>query len=314
MPAETLRIATYHAPFSAKGPALLLRDLLRAPDAFADRLSPVLSARPDVLVLTDIDYDGDLAALTALRDVLATGGLDYPHLFAPVPNTGMPTGLDIDGDGRTNGARDAQGYGRFPGDGGLAVLSRVRIRTDEVSDLSDVLWRDVPESRIAPDDPATGVQRLSTAGHWRVPLDTSPRVLNLMMFAATPPVFDGPEDRNGRRNADEVAAWSHVLDGRLGDPVPDPFVIAGLANLDPDRGEGLRDVMRNLLLHTRLQDPQPQGPFGAATADWEEPSPGRLRVSYVLPSADLTVTGSAVEWADNGSPHKLVWVDVSLTP
>jgi hypothetical protein len=51
----------------------------------------------------------------------------YPHRFAAPPNVGQPTGVDLDGDGRTWRARDAHGYGLFSGDGGMAILSRFPI-------------------------------------------------------------------------------------------------------------------------------------------------------------------------------------------
>src|SRR3546814_15576309 len=49
---------------------------------------------------------------------------DLPHRFTAPPNTGVPSGHDLDGDGRTMGPRDALGYGRFPGQYGMAILSR----------------------------------------------------------------------------------------------------------------------------------------------------------------------------------------------
>ncbi|MDJ0823160.1 MAG: endonuclease/exonuclease/phosphatase family protein, partial [Paracoccaceae bacterium] len=101
---------------SRKGPGLLLRDLMRAED---DRLNAAVAtmarAQPDVLVLTDIDYDHGLAALGVLQRALAAQGLELPHIFASKPNTGMPTGRDLDGDGLLGGPRDAQGYGWFSG-------------------------------------------------------------------------------------------------------------------------------------------------------------------------------------------------------
>lgn len=311
--ADALRIATYHAPLSRKGPGLLLRDLVEKPDDFSAFLGPIHALSPDVLVLTNIDYDQGGAALRALQDLLRQGGTDLPFAFSRLTNAGVPSGRDLDGDGRLGTARDAQGYGWFPGDGGMAILSRLPLSEQEMVDFSALLWRDVPETHMAADDPAADVQRLSSSGHWVVPLLSQPRI-NLLVFAATPPVFDGPEDRNGRRNADEIALWTHLLAGKLDIDLTGAFVLAGLANLDPTRGEGLREAMQTLLAHPRVQDPAPQGPHQTATADWAEPRPGKLRVSYVLPSRDLQVLDSGVHWADDGTTHKLVWVDVMMPP
>lgn len=39
----------------------------------------------------------------------------------------MQTGFDVDGNGWIGDARDAQGFGLFSGNGGMAVLSRLPI-------------------------------------------------------------------------------------------------------------------------------------------------------------------------------------------
>lgn len=315
---------------SRRGPGILLRDLMRGDDQARAVAQVVAHVAPDVLVLQGVDYDADLLALTALRDVIAEAGQRYEHVFALPPNTGVPTGLDMDGDGRLGGPRDAQGYGRFRGADGMVVLSRWPVVTDGVRDFSEVLWRDVPGAVLPvvdgapfPSVEAQAAQRLSSVGHWVVPIAHPKGVVTMMTFAAGPPVFDGPEDRNGLRNADEIRFWQVFLDGGFGEAPKERFVIAGNANLDPDAGEGRREVIADLINDPRLQDPlRDAGP----TVDWAEPTPGDLRVSYVLPSADWTVEAGGVFWPRAGaqdhellsfddvtaSRHKLVWVDISF--
>ena len=323
--AEDLRIATYHAELSRDGPGLLLRDIRREDPQVEAAARVVAHADPDVLLLLGIDYDYDLAALAAFADRVAAAGAVYPYRLALRPNTGRATGLDLDGDGRRGGPRDAQGYGRFAGEGGMAVLSRHPIDAAGVRDFSGLLWRDLPGA-ILPDGMAAeiqDVQRLSTTGHWDVPIQLAGvGTLRLLAWHATPPVFDGPEDRNGRRNHDEAALWLRLLDGTLpAAPPTSPFVLLGDANMDPSRSEGRPDAMRLLLAHPGLQDPRPTGAGGLATADFPEPGgPGRTRADYVLPSAGLTVTAAGVVWPEDGDPllavvqaasrHRLVWVDI----
>ncbi len=292
-----------------------------------------------MILLQGIDYDLDGVALSALRDAISAGGPDYPHVFAGHPNSGVPMRVDIDGDGRSDGPRDAQGYGRFSGAGGMAVLSRWPVRL--AADHSEYLWRDLPGSLISADDPGYAVQRLPSVAHWVLtvaPDDQPP--LTLMTFHASPPVFDGPEDRNGRRNHDELAFWLQALDGLPGVDLPDQrFVLLGDANIDPVDGEGRPEAIRGLLSHPRLQDPRPESRHARAlvsseaganadhkgdpaldTANWRDaPGPGNLRVDYVLPSSDWAVTGSGVLWGEpvvrdgKGRPalrHGLVWVDL----
>ncbi|MCA0964473.1 endonuclease/exonuclease/phosphatase family protein [Salipiger bermudensis] len=296
--AEPLRLATWNADLSRKGPGLLLRDLRDG--AGAGVVAEIAAVAPDVLLLTDIDFDHDLAALGALAARLEEAGLSYPHRFAQRPNTGLPTGLDLDGDGRLGGPRDAQGYGRFSGQGGMALLSRRPLRLE--ADFTALLWRDLSRSRMRDDDPAPGRQRLSSDAHWVIGIEGGP---TLLAWNATPPVFDGPEDRNGRRNADEAALWRRYLDGAFGTP-PDRPVLIGNANLDPERGEGLREEMRGLLGDPRLQDPLP----GEATVAWDQTGP--MRVSYILPAAELTVRDAGVRPAIEGQRHRLVWVTLDL--
>jgi len=323
--AENLRIATFHAELSRDGPGLLLRDILRSDPQVEAAARVIALASPDVLVLLGIDYDHDLAALGAFADRVAAAGAVYPHRFALRPNTGRATGLDMDGDGRLGGPRDAQGYGRFAGEGGMAVLSRLPIDAAGVRDFSGLLWRDLPGT-ILPGGMSAEVldaQRLSTTGHWEVPVRLAGgETLRLLAWHATPPVFDGPEDRNGRRNHDEAALWLRLLDGALPDAAPAaPFVLLGDANMDPDRREGRPEAMLLLLAHPGLQDPRPMGAGGLATADFPEAGgPGRIRADYVLPSAGLTVRASGVVWPAEGDPmldvvraasrHRLVWVDI----
>ncbi len=307
-------MATYHAPFQRKGPGLLLQDLLQKPERLASEVSAIIAVAPDLLLLTNFDYDYDSAALIALSDQLASKGVHLPHHFALQPNTGVPTGQDIDGDGRSNGPRDAQGYGWFQGQGGMAVLSRWPLDGQAAVDFSALLWRDLPDSQIASDDPAYDLQRLSSAGHWVVPVQAS-QPFAVLAYHATPPVFDGPEDRNGRRNADETALWLHYLANRLDIPATTlPVIVMGNANLDPTHGEGLRPTIAALTSHPRLQDVQPSSDTGTATVDWPEPTPGRLRVSYVLPDIAFQVLDSGVHWTDGEPLHKLVWVDLKLQP
>lgn len=175
---------------------------------------------------------------------------------------------------------------------------------------------------LFPSAEAIAAQRLSSTAHWVVPIATPLGLVYLLTFHATPPVFDGPEDRNGRRNHDEIVFWRQFLDGLHGDAPTQRFVVIGDANLDPLDGDGLKPAIRSLLRDPRLQDVSPTGAAGTDTADWREPTPGNLRVDYVLPSADWVVTDSAVMWpwpddpfwevVQEASRHRLVWVDLDV--
>ncbi len=240
--AETLRVATYNADLTRKGPGLLLRDILTGKDPQVEAAAQVIAAvAADVVLLTGIDYDLDGVALAAFAKRIGADGVDYPHHLSLRPNTGMATGLDLDGDGRTGGPGDAQGFGGFAGEGGMAILSRLPL--GKATDYSAFLWRDLPRNLMEGaglSAEAGAVQRLSTTGHWAVPVQLpAGGEITLLAWLATPPVFDGPEDRNGRRNHDETAFWLRLMDGALPFAPPGgPFVLLGDANLDPADGDG----------------------------------------------------------------------------
>lgn len=351
--AEPIRVASYNTELKRRGPGLLLRDIQSGKDKQVQAVVGIIAhISPDIILLNGFDYDFGNAALDAFADLLSDHTAPYPYRFALRPNTGMATGLDMDGDGRTGGPRDAQGYGQFNGQGGMAILSRLPINDAGVQDFSALRWVDFPQALLPqvdgkpfPTAKAQAVQRLSTTGHWVVPIIIDGGTMNLMAFHATPPVFDGDEDRNGRRNHNEVQFWSTYLDGVL-DAKPDgaPFVIVGDANLDPLDGDGRGEAIRELLAHPLVQDTAPhskgaveatqiQGGANALhksdpatdTADWrDESGPGNMRVDYVLPSTDLQVVASGVFWPETdhsdaallgvgdtiASRHHLVWVDV----
>lgn len=337
---DTVRIATYNVELTRDGPGLLLRDIRSGQDAQVLAISAVIDrTRPDVLALQGIDFDFGLEALNAFNDQLV---VPYEYVFARPTNRGLRTGVDADGNGRSGDAADAQGFGRFYGQGAMALLSRHPIDTDAVQDFTQLLWVDMPgaelprrpDGSVFPSEAVMQTQRLSSSGHWIVPIRVLEEVvLSIMTFHASPPVFDGPEDRNGLRNAAEISLWTAVLDGELGTPPTGSFVIAGSATLDPHDSDGRNQIIRDFLSDPRLQDPAPEsdgaafaedqghtGPNALDTVEWE--GVGRLRADYVLPSADLTVVRAGTFWpsakqeghsiALRASRHRLVWADILM--
>jgi hypothetical protein len=333
--AETLRLATYNVDFSDKGPGLVLQSLAQGGTAQQQAAISVITAlNADILLLTGIDYDAGGQTLAALAGALAIGGAPYPYQLALRPNSGVATGFDINGNGRLGEPRDAMAYGRYAGEGGMAVLSRLAIDAGAVRDFSAYLWADLPRNQSPDADPALrSVQRLSSGGHYQVPI-TLPngQTLNLLAYYAGPPSFDGPDDRNGRRNHDETAFWLRLMASELPfDPPAAPFVVLGQTSLDAIDGEGRPEALRQLLAHPLLQDPAPRGTHGRVdagqlgdaaldTALYE--GLGGLRVEYILPSRDIQVQGAGVIWPPDTDPqattlaaasrHRPVWVDISV--
>ena len=364
-----MRVATYNTSLYSEQAGGLIRQL-EGNDDHAARIAAVLQlVRPDIVLLNEFDYDAAGRAASLFQDrylaVPQPGGgdaLTYPYRYLAPVNTGVPSGLDLDGNGEVGGkgrdrGNDAWGYGLHPGQYGMLVLSRYPIAADGVRTFQHLKWSAMPGAR-APRDPATGAAwyplqvwsqlRLSSKSHWDVPITTPGGVVHLLAAHPTPPVFDGPENRNGRRNADEIRLWADYIagkddrawlcddTGRCGGLAADArFVIAGDYNADPVDGDGEPGAIAQLLDHPRVnasfiprsrgaaQRAQARGiprrgDLASHTGDFG-PKGGTLRLDYVLPSANLRVTDGGVFWPANDEPgsgiaaasdHHLVWMDL----
>ncbi len=242
--------------------------------------------RPDVVLLNEFDFDTSGEAVELFRTnhlaVSQHGAdpIDYPYWFTASVNTGMPSGFDLDNDGTVGGPNDAFGFGEFPGQYGMVVLSRYPIVTDEVRTFQNLLWSSMPDARV-PDDPTTpepadwysaaelAMLPLSSKSHWDVPIDVEGQIVHVLASHPTPPTFDGDEDRNGLRNADEIRFWADYVAGDDTDWIVDDaggaggldgdaeFVIMGDLNSDPLDGDSLPGAMQQLLDLDRLHDPEP---------------------------------------------------------
>lgn len=308
--------------------------------------------RPDVLVLNEIDLDAERPEALATnarrfaRAYLADGpgGVSFPYAYAAPSNTGVLTGLDLDGDGRAAdeadlGSRrygnDSFGYGTYPGQYAMAVLSRFPLDSAGARTFQLFRWVELPGHHMPPDHYSPGVEevlRLSSKSHWDLPVIVGRDTLHLWVSHPTPPAFDGPEDRNGRRNFDEIRFWLLYQQGddrlvddrghRGGYASAAPFAVMGDLNArpgDPEVEYGGVSSIDQLLGLDAFQDP----PGTRANTAYFL---GGVRVDYVLPSGDLRVVESGIydpdpaadptgaEMADLASDHRLVWVDIGWPP
>ncbi len=325
--------------------------------------------RPDILVLNEIDHDYeqvdqglDLNARRFAEAYLNTGpdALAFDYSYAAPNNTGILSGLDLNGDGvvageqhageRTHGD-DSYGYGEYPGQYSMAVLSRYPILSDRARTFARFRWIDLPGHHAPVEFYGAEVMerfRLSSKSHWDVPVQVGGSTLHLLVSHPTPPVFDGDEDRNGRRNFDEVGFWAHYLDDRSeltddagvsgGLPASASFVIAGDLNARPNADEspyGGIPAISQLLTHTRVQesgdhavsDGGLRGRIPGPPDNWERATTGfggGSRIDYLLPSTDLEIQDGGVYWpwaetdpegaalAEAASDHRFVWLELRL--
>ncbi|MEE1622105.1 endonuclease/exonuclease/phosphatase family protein [Zafaria sp. Z1313] len=342
---DGLRVATFNASLHRAAPGDLIGDLLSPNNAQAQAVAEIIQrTAPDVVLLNEFDYDdGHEAAGLFRANYLATGqngqqGIDYPYVYTAPSNTGVGIGADLDKDGAVGGPADNFGYGDFEGQYGMVLYSKHPIVEDQVRTFQRFLWKDMPENLLPTDyygPLVSKVFRLSSKSHWDVPVRVGGRTVHLLASHPTPPVFDGEERRNARRNHDEIRFWSdyvsggdaagYVYDdaGTRGGLEPDAdFVVLGDLNADPSRGDSYDGAVSQLLGHPALVDPRPSSPGAvtgsrsglqsfihpstgveavdpAAAAELRTAdfgSAGPLRVDYVLPSATLGFTGSGVFW------------------
>lgn len=317
--AATIRVATYNTSlYSDRDGGLIAR--LERDDDKARRIAAVIQrVRPDVLLLNEFDYDAAGRAADLFRHrYLEIGQRDqqpirYDHVyFAPV-NTGVPSGLDLDGDGRTGGAEDAWGFGQHRGQYGMLVLSRYPIDRDAVRTFRKLPWKAMPDARRPRDprtrnwwypDPVWERLRLSSKSHWDVPIHTPLGALHFLVAHPTPPVFDGADDHNGARNFDEIRFWAEYISppptparewivddagvrGRLGQDAA--FVIAGDLNADPVDGDGVKGAVEQLLQHPRVDAARAPTSIGARMSS--DITGGHNKKQRGNPSADTGAFG-----------------------
>ena len=337
---DDLRIATFNASLNRAAAGELVADLSTPDDPQAREVAEVVQrVRPDVLLVNEFDYAPE--AVDLFRDDYLEVGqngaepIEYPYAFIAPSNTGVPSGFDLDGSGTVGGPNDALAFGSFPGQYGMLVLSRFPL--GEARTFQDFRWQDLPGNRIPPGyytPEELAVLPLSSKSHWDVPVQVGRRTVHVLASHPTPPTFDGPEDRNGTRNADEILFWRHYVqpgpasralyddEGRRGGLRPgERFVIMGDQNSDPFDGDSLPGAAQQILTARRVINPRPGSDGGVEaarlqggpnlthrgdprvdTADFSEPVPGNLRVDYVLPSRPLQVRGSGVFWPVAADP------------
>jgi hypothetical protein len=316
---------------------------------------------PDIILLNEFDYSKQSATdvQNFIKHFLKVSQannkpIDYPYFYSAPVNTGVDSGLDLDKNGMASGTKgDAFGFGFFPGHYGMLVLSKYPIQFEKIRTFQHFLWKDMPGNLMATIKDENGksyysqqaqqILRLSSKSHWDIPIKVGSRSIHLLASHPTPPVFDGPENRNGKRNHDEIRFWTDYLSGseqssyiyddnqKRGGFKGEYFVIVGDLNASQDEGDGMKSGIQGLLEHPLVNNSivpkseggrvnTPDNQFSAVhTAEWA------MRADYVLPSTSLKVKASGIFWPKPDDPlfrlikdrksssdHRLVWVDIAI--
>jgi hypothetical protein len=368
-----VRFATFNASVNRNADGELVQELSNGDDPQLRNVAEIIQrVRPDVLLVNEFDFvPGELAARLFQRNYLSISQngarpIDFGYRFVAPSNTGIASGKDFDNNGQavtTPGSglygNDAFGFGEFPGKFGMAVFSRLPIDYRRARTFQFFRWKDMPGA-LLPDNPSTpapadwyspdelDVFRLSSKSHWDLPIEVGRERVHFLVSHPTPPVFDGPEDRNGTRNHDEIRFWADYVTPGAGGYIYDDrgrrgglrrgehFVIAGDQNADPFDGDSVDDAIVQLLdnprINTSVTPSSPGGPEQAArqgganashignpafdTADFADGAPGNLRADYVLPDRRQEIENAFVFWPLSTDPlFRLVGLfDPALLP
>ncbi len=352
-----IRIATFNASLYRAEAGALRAEMATRTSAQAKAVAEIIrELRPQILLLNEFDHDPtgasykDFVENYLLDPELQGLPLPYAHHYAPPVNTGVPSGFDLDNDGQVNnGGGDALGFGAFPGQYGFVIFSQFPIDLPQVRTFQKFLWKDLPGALLPGlppqhqnkdwyDESELEIFRLSSKSHVSVPIALPGFKIHLLASHPTPPAFDGPEERNKRRNHDEVRLWTEFVSvdkpadflkddaGTSGGLGQKPFVVLGDLNLDPQDGSGFNAAIQQLLEHPRTQNLTPtsqggktsaalrgginssqKGDPSADTAQFPADVVGNLRVDYVIPSVELEVLGSGVFWPKGTEPTAQVF-------
>lgn len=191
-----------------------------------------------------------------------TSGIDYAFRYTPNTNTGLASGFDLNNNGAVAGGDDAFGFGNFGGQFGFTIYSKYEIVS--VRSFQTFLWKDMPGNLLTSDPTANKLTdfyspaevdalRLSSKNHVDVTVRINGQDVHFLTAHPTPPTFDGTEDRNGKRNHDEIRFWADYIAGAGyiyddqgntgGLAAGAKFVIAGDYNADPLDGDSFKGTV-----------------------------------------------------------------------
>ncbi|MBL4829894.1 MAG: endonuclease/exonuclease/phosphatase family protein [Aliivibrio sp.] len=343
---STCRFATFNVALNREKPGELKQELKHKNSKQLKNVAEVLQrVRPDVVLLNEFDHDGegeDLDLLTRFQAnylALSQNGaesIQYPYVYMAPTNTGLLSSVSFLGKGVPKLPSDGYGFGDFHGQYGFVILSQFPLMIDECRTFQYYLWKDMPNAQLpirANGQPFYNKQalqqfRLSSKNHIDLPVEVeinnTVHRIHLLAMHPTPPIFEGEEKRNSRRNHDEIRLFADYISGKKGDYLVDDrgvcgglasserFVLLGDFNADPNDGDSYNSAINQLLLHSDVNQQ-------TATGEWVPKSTGAreyseqngyqcsgdtsehthlfpLRLDYLLPSRHLSVVNSGVYW------------------
>ncbi len=350
---KIIRLATYNLSFDREVEGQIYNELAAGDVAQICNVAEILQrTRPDVVVLTEFDHDGTGKDASGVQNFISNylgksqnnaKTIDYPYYYLAPTNTGELSNIKFnkaDSDPAPKLPADGYGFGAYHGQYAFVILSKYPIDTDRVRSFRKFLWKDMPGAVLPEVDGKPyfteadlAELRLSSKNHVDVPVTINGKTLHVLAMHPTPPVFDGEEKRNARRNHDEIRLFSDYistapeiseyliddLGNKGGLNSRASFFIAGDFNADPVDGDSWGLSIKQLLQHGLVNTAVTNGtktPSSAGGAEFSGRGAGirlgdsshwtqtsSLRLDYVIPSSDLEVVGSGVYWEPKSSLH-----------
>ena len=354
---DSIRFATFNIGLDKARQKGELTEILKSKTYIPARKSAEIIQRvnPDVLLINEIDGNDHGESLKLyLQNYLGVpqsglAPLSYPYVYQPQCNTGVSSGVNFRG---LESPIDNFGFGYYPGQYCMALLSRYPILDEQIHAFQKLLWKSMPDALLPELNgeqwySEVGLERfrLSSKNHVDVPIVVKEQKIHLLISHPTPPVFDGAEDSNGKRNHDEIKFWQHYINGNTAWMQDDDnrpvsglnsasrFIIMGDLNAstvegdvtehnglraitsllhDPLVAEGFSEVQKKNHIPKRTGRAKVTGDNNYSiyhTAHWG------MRADYVLPSKfGLKTMAGGVYWPDDSSSESRLVTATSNSP
>lgn len=372
MATESIRVATFNVSMEALNYTAkdsrhtingseLKSALLNQQTQIKNIAEIIQKVSPDIILLNEFDNanNSDVDSIELFQKHYLSvsqnqqAPINFPYIYLAPVNTGVLLNFDSNKDGEITRPADTHGFGHFPGHFSMVLLSKYPIDTGSIRTFQQFKWADMPGALQPKNEKGNNwygddnwsTIKLSSKSHWDIPVKIGNETVHVLASHPTPPVFDGPEDRNGKRNHDEIRFWVDYITPDKGAYIYDDngnkggikngssFVFLGDLNASATEGDAINTSIVALLDSPLTNDPMPQSQ-GAKSHTKANPNAPyhtaywRMRADYVVPSTHgIEVKNSGVFWPEKTDPdyrlissrqassdHRLVWADIVLTP
>ncbi|MFC0582109.1 endonuclease/exonuclease/phosphatase family protein [Micrococcoides hystricis] len=353
----SVRMATINAQLVASEEGELIAQLENGEDERAKRLAATLQTqRPKVVALTGFDYDEAEEALKLFQERYlaepqdSTDPIQYRYTFVAPVNAGVDSGSDLNHDGTVGGPEDAFGHGKFPGQGGMVLLSQLPIKESQIRTFTKFKWEDMPNNHLS-ETKFTSIERkvmpLMSRSLWEIPVVSGRDTISLVVTHFSVAQDLGEEQAEQGRRLDQLQFLDDFLsggdqadyivddEGRSGGIASNrQYVVLGQLNADPTDDKSQRDFLRQHAAPGQFTS-EGANTFFRSSSDYNSTAITDLRpqktqgerLNYVLAKRGTTsVVDAGVFWPNPaaeeavflpepdaaGITYRLVWADLSL--